>query len=135
MFINLIFIDYCCGLEQSREKNYDSSSSSSPILPKRQKLVSPKSQLPVSKCTSTLASDKNHNTKNQKRKLCISNRHNDISSTVYFANIEKILQHEAINDLPLSQLEKFQSFDSKLKTDVVLMRRLVRNLFYKMHNL
>jgi hypothetical protein len=45
------------------------------------------------------------------------------------ANIEKILQDETIIDLPKTSLEAFLCFDEKLKTDVELLRKLVRIIF------
>lgn len=42
------------------------------------------------------------------------------------ADIEKILQDETIIDLPKTNLEDFLYFDEKLKTDVDLLKKLVR---------
>lgn len=42
------------------------------------------------------------------------------------ADIEKILQDETIIDFPKTNLEDFLYFDEKLKTDVDLLKKLVR---------
>jgi len=42
------------------------------------------------------------------------------------ADIEKILQDETNSDLPKTNLEAFLYFDEKLKTDVDLLKKLVR---------
>jgi len=42
------------------------------------------------------------------------------------ADIEKILQDETIINLPKTNLEDFLYFDEKLKTDVDLLKKLVR---------
>lgn len=42
------------------------------------------------------------------------------------ADIEKILQDETIIDLPKTNLEAFQVFDEQLKTNVELLKKLVR---------
>lgn len=42
------------------------------------------------------------------------------------ADIEKILQDETIIDLPKTNLEAFLYFDETLKTDVELLKKLVR---------
>jgi len=43
-------------------------------------------------------------------------------------DIDKIMQEEQINDMPKLNLEDFQNFDSLLKTDLELIKKLVKLL-------
>jgi len=45
------------------------------------------------------------------------------------ADFEKIFQDETIIDLPKTNFEDFSYFDEKLKTDVDLLKKLVRIIF------
>ena len=43
-------------------------------------------------------------------------------------DIQKIITEQMINELPFNRIESFHDFDNQLKSDVVMIQKLVNNL-------